>query len=172
MTIGGEAWRRNPCFNHKWKWKKTTLFVSIARKGSHFLSQEGTATDGGGKGGGKDNNQVTNPYKMKPKDGESLVKTINGEECTWCDKCRQWTSGEKWHTTEEHKPRSELQGGTSNTLVSNLASSGLGRRINYDTFSCFQACLIVFCMLNGCFQAHVFYWLITYLMLPLGLMAL
>jgi len=36
----------------------------------------------------KDKNQVTSPYKMKPKDGESLVKTINGQECTWCDKCR------------------------------------------------------------------------------------
>jgi len=33
----------------------------------------------------------------------------------------------KWHTTEEHKPRSECQsGGTPNTPVSNLASSGLG----------------------------------------------
>ncbi len=40
--------------------------------------KKGTTTDGGkgggGKGGGQDKKQVTNPYKMKPKDGESLVK--------------------------------------------------------------------------------------------------
>jgi len=47
--------------------------------------KKGTTTEsggkfGGGKGGGKDKNHVTNPYKMKPKDGESLVKTINGQE--------------------------------------------------------------------------------------------
>ena len=70
--------------------------------------------------------QVTSPYKMKPKDGESLVKTIKGQECTWCEKCRHWTSAEKRHTTEEHKTRSELQGGTPTTPVSNLASSELG----------------------------------------------
>ncbi len=46
---------------------------------------------------------------------------------SYCDKCKQWTSAEKWHTTEEHKTRSELQGGgTPSTPVSNLASSGLG----------------------------------------------
>jgi len=28
--------------------------------------------------------------------------------------------------TEEHKTRSELQGGTANTLISNLASCGIG----------------------------------------------
>jgi len=50
---------------------------------------------GGGKGGGKDMSQATNPYKTKPKDGDSKVKTINNEECSWCDKHRQWTSGEK-----------------------------------------------------------------------------
>jgi len=39
-----------------------------------------------GKGGDNDKSQATlNPYKMKPKDGESKVKTINNEECTWCD---------------------------------------------------------------------------------------
>ena len=116
--------------------KNPNIICFTCKEKGHISSncpKKGTTTESGGKGGGgkgvgKDKNQVTNPYKMKPKDGESLVKTINGQECTWCDKFRQWTSGEKQHTTEEHKPRSELQGGgTPSTPVSNLASSRLGK---------------------------------------------
>jgi len=77
---------KNPniiCFTCK---EKGHISSNCLKKG---MTTDGGANGGGGKGGGKDKNQVTNPYKMKSEDGESLVKTINGQECTWCDKCRQ-----------------------------------------------------------------------------------
>jgi len=52
-----------------------------------------TATSGGG--GRKDKNPTSNPYKIKPKDGESKVKVVNNEQCTWCDRCQCWTAGDK-----------------------------------------------------------------------------
>ncbi len=45
-------------------------------------TREGGGNGGDGKGGGKDKSQITNPYKMKPKDGESKIKTINNGEGT------------------------------------------------------------------------------------------
>ena len=101
------------------------------------------------------------------KDGESLAKTINGQECTWCDKCRLWTSGEKQHTTEKHKLRSELQGGgTPNTPVSNLASSGMMHFHSAGMLNC------VFHVEWQLSSTCSFDWLMTYLMLPMGLMVL
>jgi len=63
--------------------KNPNIICFTCKEKGHISSncpKKGTATDGGGKGGGKDKNQVTNPYKMKPKDGKSLIKTINGQE--------------------------------------------------------------------------------------------
>jgi hypothetical protein len=76
--------------------KNPNIICFTCKEKGHISSncpKKGTTTNGGGKGGGakgggKDKSQVTSPYKMKPKDGESLVKTINGQECTWCDKCK------------------------------------------------------------------------------------
>jgi len=39
--------------------------------------------------------QTTNPYKIRPKDGEAQTKSINGIECSWCERCHCWTSGDK-----------------------------------------------------------------------------
>jgi len=84
-----------------------------------------TATKQGGDGKSK---VTTNPYRMKPKDGEPKVKIINGVDCTWCERCSRWTSGDKQHATEGHKTRSELSGGSNPATQSgNLAASGLGR---------------------------------------------
>jgi hypothetical protein len=93
---------------------------------SRICPKKDSPAGGNGGGGGGDKNQTSNPYKIKPKDGESKVKTINNVSCTWCDRCRRWTSGDKRHTTEEHKPRSELQGNTLGNQAGNLATSGIG----------------------------------------------
>jgi len=36
-------------------------------------------------GGGGNQTQTTNLHRIKPKDGEAQVKSINGIECSWCD---------------------------------------------------------------------------------------
>jgi len=71
--------------------------------------------------------QSTSPYKVKPKDGEAQVKSINGAQCSWCDRCNRWTYGDKRHATAQHKTREELQnassgGNPSGTQVGNLAA--------------------------------------------------
>ena len=96
-------------------------------------------------GGGGNQTQTTNPYRIKPKDGETQVKSINGIECSWCDRCNRWTSGNKRHSTTEHKTRSELQGGAglqgsmeggspSSTPAGNLAAGLFGGGLTMTHF--------------------------------------
>jgi len=79
----------------------------------------------------KEETKSTNPYKVKPKEGEAQVKTINGTQCSWCDRCNRWTSGDKRHATAQHKTREELQnasggGNPSGAQAGNLAAGSLG----------------------------------------------
>jgi len=76
-----------------------------------------------GKGKGKDDNAPI--HIAKPKDGESIINRV---ECTWCDWCKHWTSGDKCHSTEEHKTKSELSGSSTpaTSQAENLAASELG----------------------------------------------
>jgi len=81
--------------------------------------------------GGREENKPTSPYKVKPKDGEAQVKSINGAQCSWCDWCNQWTYGDKRHATAQHKTREELQntssgGNPSGAQAGNLAAGSLG----------------------------------------------
>jgi hypothetical protein len=71
-------------------------------------------TGGGNKGTGGNNKSkgAANPLRVKPGDGESKVKTINGVEHSWCDRCGRWTSGEKRHSTAEHRTREEIKNGS------------------------------------------------------------
>jgi len=43
-------------------------------------------TKQGGTKDDKDNSP--NPYRVKPKDGESQIKTTNSVECSWCNCCK------------------------------------------------------------------------------------
>jgi len=91
------------------------------------------------KDGGKDKSQKPNPYKEKPKEGEAHVKTINSVECSWCERCRRWTSGDKRHSTSEHKTKNELQGGSpgiapSSTPAGNLAAGSFGGGLSMTHF--------------------------------------
>jgi hypothetical protein len=38
----------------------------------------------------------------KPKEGESEVKTILGQEYKYCAKCHSWNKGARAHTSSEH----------------------------------------------------------------------
>jgi len=78
--------KKNPniiCFTCK---EKGHISRNCPKKGT--ATKGGGNGDSGGKGGCKEKSQTTNPYKREPKGGESKIKTINNEECTWCDKCR------------------------------------------------------------------------------------
>jgi len=57
--------------------KNTNIICFTFKQRGHISSNclkaattDGGGKCGGGKGGGKDKNKVTNPYKMKPKDGD------------------------------------------------------------------------------------------------------
>lgn len=77
--------------------------------------------------GGKKQSKTPNPYKVKPKEGEPEVKEINNVECLGVQ-CRCWTSGDKRHSTEQYRTKSELQSGrtSSNTSAGNLAAGSFG----------------------------------------------
>ncbi len=67
------------------------------------------------------------PFKIPPKDNEPKSKKIDNINASWCSQCEQWTKGEKWHLTEQHKMKAELQAQAAqvNVAVSYLPSAGL-----------------------------------------------
>jgi len=86
--------------------------------------------------GGKEQSKTPNPYKVKPKEGEPEVKKINNVECSWCKQCRHWTSGDKRHSTGQHRTKSELQSGgiSSSTPAGNLAVGSFGGGLTMTHF--------------------------------------
>ena len=86
--------------------------------------------------GAKEQAKTPNPYKVKPKEGEPEVKKINNIECSWCKQCRCWTSGDKRHSTGQHRSKSELQSGgiSSSTPAGNLAAGSFGRSLTMMHF--------------------------------------
>jgi hypothetical protein len=46
--------------------------------------------------------------KIPPKDGEPLIKIVDGITYTWCLKCGWWTFGEGMHNGDTHRSKSEV----------------------------------------------------------------
>jgi hypothetical protein len=81
-------------------------------KKGHIMSNcpdlQGT-NNGGTNANSSNGNKSKHWTKIKPAEGESHSKTVNGIEYLWCERCGRWRSGEKKHTTSNHKTRAELQ---------------------------------------------------------------
>ena len=72
-------------------------------------SGRGRGCGNAGRGGNQNNNRQGKPPADAPKPGEPEVRMRNGVEEKYCTKCRfpQWRSGDKAHTTSEHRNPSE-----------------------------------------------------------------
>jgi len=122
--------------------------------------------------------KTVNTYEVKPKDGaEAQVKTINNVECSWCNCCQQWLSGDKSYSTTEHKAKSELQGDSTSASLSSIPAGNLAaglfrkRLLTMVDFHGAGHALLFFAMFNSYLQAHKPNdWNWACLWMPLGFM--
>jgi hypothetical protein len=88
------------------------------------------------------------PIRTPPKDGEPTTKTVDGVLMKWCKKCGRWTKGDKLHSTEEHKPKTERGTGEGNgsggTTPAAAGGNAAGLRIVPRAYCCPVYCKICF----------------------------
>jgi len=75
-------------------------------------------------GQGLKEDQTNITIQDPPKDTKVKSKKINDIECTWCDRCKHWTKGEKKHLMEQHKTKAKLQTPQANIVALDFPTIG------------------------------------------------
>ncbi len=110
------------------KSKHSNITCRICKEKGHIARncpQKGSNKSDGGRKKNDNNKKSNSPDRQAPKDNEPHVKTMDGEENAWCERCKRWTKGEKKHVTAQHKTREELKGSAAPPSQANYASHHL-----------------------------------------------
>ena len=104
------------------------------KKKGHFSRDcpDKPSSNGSGNGNSSNSNssgEGTKWVKAKPADGEAHIKTVNGSEYKWCDRCKRWQKDKNHHVTADHKTKAELaaakgESGSGNNSSNNSSGAG------------------------------------------------